>query len=263
LLAAFFAPTVAHADDPPRSSARIEQPDLIVKASDISFRPAKPRPGDNVDFEVIVLNLGRTATRAVIRCELIAADRRDQRVAANREFRAGIRVNRSHVVRWRVRLPQGRRVQLSVVARVEAGAPDANESNNSALVTVAGVSDDTPARASVTVTPPPFPDLTISDADITLQPRSPAAGQEVLVQAMVTNIGTVEATGGRVVFQLSVDGRPTDRHIVTSYLLVRIPTVFRYRFTMPRGREVLIRVTAAAENDSNTRNGQAEKRIRN
>ena len=258
-----LASTVAIAAGPQRATVRIEQPDLIVKASDISFRPSSPRADDNVDFDIVVLNLGRVATRARILCELIATDRSDERVTADKAFRAAIEANRSHVVHWRVKMPHARRIQLSVKATVESAAADANETNNQAVITVTGVSSDAPPEARVRVTPPSLPDLTVSRSDIAFEPANPRVGEDVRVSVLVHNIGPVDSTDARVNFYLHVDGRIVDSHVKRGFVPHHFNALFELRFRMPRGRQVFVTASVGDTNDGNRSNGIADRLIRN
>jgi hypothetical protein len=120
-----------------RPGVIIERPDLVVEESGIAFHPLRLVPGEDVNFDIAVRNIGRGAAHMRIVCELIVEDRTERRSGGRREFEAQIGGNRTHTARWRVRMPQGRRVYVNVSAEVTgSGPPDSNPANNSASVRI-------------------------------------------------------------------------------------------------------------------------------
>jgi hypothetical protein len=260
LLAGVAAAQNARVERPPLVD-RTSAPDLIVKASDVRIDPERPRPDEEVVFEVAVLNLGRSAARTRIVCELVSNDREADRVLARQEFEAEIDVNHSHVVRWTTRMPRRRNVRLVAEARAESGSEDANPDNNRAVVAVPHHTDTVP-QASVTVRAPSLPDVTITGDDITVDPEAPSDRRTVRVTARVRNIGTADAANASASFYLYVDGRLTQRKHFKDFVPRDGSVELRWSFTMPRARRVLLSITVGAPNDSDNRNGWAEKWIR-
>jgi hypothetical protein len=240
---------------------RIEQPDLVIEAGRVRISPQRPAVGEEVELSIPVLNSGGAATRARIVCELIASDRVEDHVVARKEFEAGIHVRRSYVVRWKVRMPRGRDVRLVAEARVASGPGDLDSGNNRVVVAVSPPVR-TVAEGHVTVTAPALPDLTITSGDILVDPSPPSPGEEVMVTAVVRNVGRADAARGRANFYLYVNGTLTTRGSVTASVSMGGFTGFVWRFRMPRARQVMVSVTAGAANDGNNTNGWAEKWIR-
>jgi hypothetical protein len=239
----------------------VEQPDLIIEASGVRISPQRPAVGEEVELAIRVRNVGAAGTRARIVCELVAFDRVEDRVVARKEFEAGIHAKRVHAVRWKVRMPRGRDVRLVAEASVVSGPGDADPENNRVVVAVSAPSRIVP-EASVTVTAPALPDLTITSSDILVDPSPPSPGEEVTVTAVVRNIGRADATSARANFYLYVNGTLTTRQSVADSVSMGGFTGFVWRFRMPRARQVLLSVTTGAANDGNNSNGWAEKWIR-
>jgi hypothetical protein len=260
-LAATVCGAAALAATSTAQQVRIEQPDLLVRSSGVRVSPPQPAAGAHVDIAVRVANVGAAATRARVVCELLANDRVEDRVAARKELAVGIRPRAAEVIRWRVKMPPGRNVRLVVEARVEGGPDDADPTNNRTVVPLSP-EPRTVDEGSVTVTPPSLADLTITRDDVLVHPGRPLPGDEVMVTAVVRNVGRADAAEAWAHFYLYVDGTLTTRGSVTDAVRTSGTTGFVWRFRMPRARQVLLSVTTGAPNDGNNTNGWAELWIR-
>jgi uncharacterized repeat protein (TIGR01451 family) len=101
---------------------------VIVNASEISFAPAMPMPGQNVIFRITVRNQGNGAAQRVV---LALTLRADARVVNGPPMQFPLPPGGSHQAVWQTVMPPGQQVQF--IASVFA---DGGTANNRAVITL-------------------------------------------------------------------------------------------------------------------------------
>ena len=183
----------------------------MALSSNVEFEPAKPTDGDLVTIFATVLNDGTaTATDVVVRLADIT-DGTPELIGKQRLIDTILPGESATVqVTYDVTDKQGdRKIQFSVDPNNTISETD--ESDNVALVTL-------------TVAPPPAPNLLVKESNIKFSPASPVEGSEVTISVTVLNEGPLDANMVEVMFADVTDGNGSGTPIGSLQTIDHIPS---------------------------------------
>jgi hypothetical protein len=257
---------------PSRDYASKTLPDLSVAAAEIRYIPVSPRPGEELTFVVTVRNNGGAKAKdARVDLVLYAGNK----IATREEFKEEIDAGRAVSKKWKVKVPSGEPLRLSVSATT---TQEANAKDNSVVVTVgAPVVGGRGSASSSSPAPPPFrgsipnpqpapgpinrgssrADLSIATSDIRVDPSSPKPGDSVSISFVVRNVGKTDAKAARVMCAIYADGRLVDREEVSEDIKAGDAKVRKWKTKMPSARQVRIEVSSSLPEDLEARNNRA------
>ncbi|MFN2202119.1 MAG: CARDB domain-containing protein [Caldilineaceae bacterium] len=183
-------------------------PNLVALASNVEFDPADPQDGDLVAVRATVINNG-TATAADIVVQLIdVTGGQAEQIGQSRLIDSlGAAESGTVEVQYDTTGKQGVR-NIQFVIDPNNTIAESNESDNK-------------TAASLTVAPPPGPNLVMQESGITFTPAEPTDGTEVTISAKVLNDGTLDSGKVEVAFFDVSTGSP--QAIGSTQVIVSIP----------------------------------------
>ncbi|GIV78085.1 MAG: hypothetical protein KatS3mg050_2479 [Litorilinea sp.] len=171
-------------------------PNLVAIASNIEFEPAEPSDGDLVTIRATVLNNG-TAPASDVVVRLVDITNGQEELIDKQRLIESIPAGESGVaqVTYDVTDKAGTR-QIQLVVDPNDTIAESDETDNT-------------ATTSLTVAPPPAPNLVVQSSDIRFTPSSPSAGDLVTVTVTVRNTGQRNANNVEVRFTDVTNGGNT------------------------------------------------------